>query len=289
MMRMFSIFVLVLFSSQAFADTNADSKAPTLVVCYAAGSVNRRQARRATQSMLEVMERLAKIDKGTYQSRFTSRTKECVELLNDKTTHFISPALGFFLKYQKSHHLVPVALPSIKGKSTDRWYVMVRKGSYKKIADLKGKVIGGPLVEDTEFLGRVVFQNKIDPGKFFVLKRSSRVLRALRKLVKGKLDAVIVNRQQYNALPSLPFGKDLEPVFTSGPMPVPSILAVGAHTNKKELRLFAKALSGFCADSKGKSFCDLFGIDAFVPAGDSVYDRVEKLWEDGAKKGIGGH
>jgi len=285
---MFSIFMLVLFSVPVFADANADSKAPTLVVCYTAGSVNHRQAKRATQSMLEVMERLAKIDKGTYHSRFTARTKECVDLLNDKTTHFISPTLGFFLQYRKSHHLIPIALPSIKGKSTDRWYVMVKKGTYKKIDELKGKVIGGPLTGDPKFLGRVVFQNKIDPGKFFVLKPSSRVLRALRKLDKGRLDAVILNRQQYNALPSLPFSKDMTPVFTSEPMPVPSILAIGARTNKKEISRFAKGLNGFCADSKGKIFCDLFGIDAFVPAGDSVYRKVEKLWDTGAKKGIGG-
>lgn len=290
MTRHIFILVLVLLSGQAFADTSAGSKkAPALVVCYTTGSVNSRQASRATKAMLEVLERLAGIPAGTYQSRFTSHTKECLDLLKDKTTRFISPTLGFFLRHREEYHLTPMVLPSIHGKSTDRWYVVVRKGSYKQLSDMKGKVVGGPLADDPEFLKRIVFQGKIDPANFFVLKRSFRVLRALRRLVKGKLDAVILNQQQYKALPALPFSKDLAVVFTSDPMPVPSILAVGPRANPKELKRFANALSGFCSDPKGKSFCALFGIDSFVPANNSVYRKVETLWQKGSKKGTGAH
>lgn len=282
--RILAILFVVLLGIPGFADPQATKDAPALVVCYTAGSVNRRQAKKATTSMLTVMERLAGIPIGTYQGKFTSKTQECLDLLKDKGTHFISPTLGFFLKYRKQYHLRPVAFPKVHGRTQDRWYIIVRKGAYTDIQSLKGKTIGGPLVEDAEFLRRIVFKNKIDPAKFFVLKHSSRALRALRRLARGKLDAVIVDQQQYDALPSLPFAKDFTVVFKSDPMPVPSILAVGKRTTKKDVRLFTKALSGFCKDPKGKPFCDLFGIDTFVPAKKDVYHQVEALWNAGNKK-----
>ena len=261
---------------------DADQK-PSLVVCYTTGSVNRRQAKKATNSMLGVLEGLAGWKQGSYQSEFTSKSKECLDLLKQKTTHFISPSLGFFLKHRKEYGLIPIARPRVQGRTTDRWYLIVRKGSFQKLDDLKGKTLGGPLVDDVEFLRRVVFKGRIDPASFFVLKRSSRVLRSLRKPAKGKLDAVLVNQQQYEALPSLPFAKDLVPVFKSDPMPIPSLLAVKSRTTARERKDLAKAFAAFCKTPKGKGFCQMFGIDTFEPVQEKEYRAVEKVWSDSVK------
>ena len=271
--------LLVMFFVTCAASVLAETPKPALVVCYTTGNADRRQAKRATKSMLEVMERLAGLPTDKYKAGFTSSPQKCLDSLKDKSTHFISPSLGFFLRYRREYHLKPMVWPRIKGKSTGRWYVVVRRGTYTDIRGLKGKTLGGVLTNDPEFLGRVVFKCRFDPRRFFVLKHSTRVLRDLRKLARGKLDAVILDDKQYNAMGSLPFGKDLTAVFTSDPLPVPSILAVGHRTNAREIGLFTKALSGFCRDSKGKVFCNMFGIDAFVPVDKGAYRGVERLWD----------
>ena len=256
------------------ADT--DDTTPTMVVCYTAGSVNKREAKKATQSMLDELAKLGGWKPGDYHSKFTAKPSKCLKLLNEKTTHFISPSLGFYLEHRKD--LVPVARPKLKGKNIDKWYLVVKKGKYTSLNDLKGKIIGGPLVDDVEFLKRIIFKGKIDPAKFFVLKRSSRVLRALRKTVRGKIDGVLLNQQQYDALPSLPFAKDLTAIFASDPIPVPSLLAVRSRTTEKERKRFARALFGFCQTPKGKGFCKMFGIETFEPVNEKAYKDVIKHW-----------
>ena len=274
----FLIVITILFAVQALA------KSPRLVVCYTTGSVSRRQAKEATKSMLEVLERLVGLPVNKYQSEFTTSPEKCLKFLKDKKTYFISADLGFFLTYRNKYHLKPMVWPKIKGKSTNKWYVIVRRGTYKDIKELKGKTLGGPLTNEPEFLRRVVFKCGINPEDFFVLKHSSHILHNLRRLAKGKLDAMILDNRQYDALSALPFAKDLVSIFTSDPMPVPSIFAVDKRATGKEFKQFTRALSGFCSDSKGKSFCSMFGIDAFVPVKKTAYRQVESLWGKCNKK-----
>jgi hypothetical protein len=43
----------------------------------------------------------------------------------------------------------------------------------------------------------------------------------------------------------------------------------------------AKALQGTCSDSEGKKLCDLFGIEAFVPANAGAIEPAITLWKQG--------
>jgi hypothetical protein len=36
-----------------------------------------------------------------------------------------------------------------------------------------------------------------------------------------------------------------------------------------------------CTDTDGKKLCDLFGIEAFVPANPAAIDSMIKLWQHG--------
>ena len=43
----------------------------------------------------------------------------------------------------------------------------------------------------------------------------------------------------------------------------------------------AKALQATCADSEGRKLCDLFGIEAFVPANNAAIEPAITLWKQG--------
>ncbi len=172
-----------------------------------------------------------------------------------------------------------MAQPNIDGKTTDTYRVLVLKNKYDSLKDLKGKTLGGTHLSEPKFLKRIIFKSQIDPESHFKLKPSGRALRALRQLAKGKLDAVIVNQQQYKSLGSLQFADQLEAVFTSDPIPLMGLVTNSKKTSKDERGRLTQALSAMCSHTKGKELCAVFGVEAFVPANPSAFKQATILWK----------
>ncbi|MGZ5001103.1 MAG: sterol transporter periplasmic substrate-binding protein BstB [Methylomonas sp.] len=260
----------------------AASAAPEMiVVCYPGGAVNVKDANGAMSAMLRVVERVGQWQANSFDSVFTTKTEECRKLIDEKKPKFAITSLGLYLELRSQHNLVPVVQPKIKGRSSERFRVLVQKDKYKSLEDLKGKTLGGTVLEEPAFVGRIVFAGKYDPASFFVLKPANQAIRALRALDKGELDAVILNEQQFGALPSLQLTTPLEAVFTSDEIPMMGVVANGDITTPEERTRFANALTGMCMDTEGRKLCDLFGVEAFVAADASVFEPMIKLWTDG--------
>ncbi len=156
---------------------------------------------------------------------------------------------------------------------------MVQKGKFKSLDELKGKTLGGTVLEEPDFIGKIVFAGKYEPASYFVLKPSNQAIRALRALDKGELDAVIFNEQQYAGLASLQAWKPRsKPVFTSEEIPLMGVVADSANTTPEERARFGKALAGMCSDTEGKKLCELFGVESFTTVDASVFEPMAKLW-----------
>lgn len=258
-----------------------------VLICYPGGSVQSQDAEAATESMLRVVEEAGNWTSGSMTGIFTSTVKECGMCLDEQKPPFAITTLGTFLAYREKLGLIPLAQPVIDGSSVERYRIMVRKGTFASVRELKGKTVGGALVEEPEFLKRVVLQGTVDPKSFFVLKSSQRVLHCLRTLVKGELDGVIVNSQQYRALGSLPFAGELDVVFTSEEIPLVGIVANEKKTSADERSRFTHALSRICSHQEGKNLCELFGVENFVPADLQAFQKVIDLWQSADVKAAG--
>jgi hypothetical protein len=259
----------------------APSAPMTVLICYAGGTVQSQDAETATASMLRVVEESGGWGVGAMTGLFISEVKECGMRLDEQKPPFAITTLGTFLAYREKLGLIPLAQPVIDGSSTERYCIMVRKGTYTSLEALKGKTVGGALVDETEFLKRVVLRGTVDPESFFTLKRSQRVLHCLRSLAKGELDAVIINSQQYRALGSLPFAAELEAVFTSEEIPLAGIVANEKLTTADECSRFTRALSRVCSHQEGKKLCELFGVQNFIPVDSKAFQKVINLWQSG--------
>lgn len=257
--------------------------AQTILVCYPGGPVDAAEAGNALSSMLRVVERVGQWKSGTFESAFTSRADECRKLLAERKPAFAITSLGLYLELASRHHLVPVVQPRIKGQTAERYRIMIKKGAFADLAALQGKTLGGSVLEETEYLRRIVFAGRIDPSRHFSLKPSRQALRSLRALAKGELDAVLVNQQQYDALGGLPFAKDLEAVFTSEAVPLMGLVADEKATSAGERERLTRALQGMCQDSEGKKLCELFGVESFEPVKPGTFDTARTLWEAGSK------
>lgn len=252
-----------------------------IVVCYPGGPVDEDDANGAMASMLRVVERVGGWPADSFSSLFTAKAAECRKLLAEKNPRFAITSLGLFLEQRAAHNLIPVVQPRIKGASTERYRVVVQKGRYQTLEELRGKTLGGTVLEEPEFIGKIVFAGQFDPAEFFALKPSRQAIRALRAMDGGELDAVILNGQQGAGLASLPLKNPVEAVFTSEEIPLAGVAADGKATTTEERGRFGKALEGMCADAEGKKLCDLFGVEAFVPADPAAFEPMIQLWEKG--------
>ena len=261
--------------------TSAATTPESIVVCYPGGTVNNKDANGAMNSMLRVVERVGQWPENSFDSQFTTKTDECRKLISEKKPRFAFTSLGLYLELRGQHQLVPIVQPKIKGLSSERYRIMVQKGKYNSLDDLKGKTLGGTPLEEPSFIGKIVFAGKYDPTTFFVLKSSNQAIRALRSLDKGELDAVILNDQQFGGLTSLQLSNPLEAVFTSEEIPLIGMVADKASTTEEERTRFTNALKEMCTDTEGKKLCELFGIESFSAADEPVFEPMIKLWANG--------
>lgn len=263
----------------AFA-ASAAPEAETILVCYPGGSVNTKDANGAMGSMLRVVERVGQWRENSFNSLFTAKTDECRKLMAEKNPKFAITSLGLYLELRAAHNLLPIVQPKLKGRTSEHYRVVVRKDKYKNLDELKGKSLGGTVLEEPVFVGKIVFAGKFDPAGFFALKPSNQAIRALRALDRGELDAVILNEQQFGGLASLQMATPLEAVFTSEEIPLMGVAANSAITTEEEREHFGRALEEMCSDAEGKKLCELFGVEAFVTADMAVFEPMLKLWAE---------
>ena len=274
-------FLIILASLLTPIITNAANTPEPIVVCYPGGAVSIKDANGAMNSMLRVVERVGHWPENSFESQFTTKTDECRKLISEKKPRFAFTSLGLYLELRGQHHLLPIVQPKIKGLSSERYRIMVQKGKYTSLDDLKGKTLGGTPLEEPSFVGKIVFAGKYDPSTFFVLKPSNQAIRALRSLDKGELDAVILNEQQFGGLTSLQLSNPLEAIFTSEEIPLIGMVADNANTTEEERTRFTNALKAMCTDNEGKKLCELFGIESFSAADVSIFEPMIKLWANG--------
>ena len=256
--------------------------APTpIVVCYPGGPVSEAEANTAMAAMLRVVERVGEWPANSFSSFFTAKVEECRNLLKRQNPTFAITSLGVFLEQRDALHLVPLAQPRMKGATSERFRMVAQKGKFSSLDSLKGKSVGGTVFEEPEFIRKIVFSDKYDPQTFFALKPSRQAIRALRSLDKGELDAVLLSGQQYAALDSLQLKTPLATVFTSADIPLMGMVGNNQISTAEERGRMAKALQGTCSDSEGKKLCDLFGIEAFVPANAVAIEPAITLWKQG--------
>lgn len=259
----------------------AGSDPVEVLVCYPDGPVKAERAEPAMSEMLTALEGLGGWPAGTFKSRFLTDIEECRAVVAKERPTYLIPSLGLYLEYRVRNELRPVARPRVDGSTDDVYRVLVATGKAKSVADLQGKTVGGPLLAEPVFLRRVVFREALDPTKDFELRPSPRVLRSLRQVADGQLDAVVVNGQHFKGLASLPFKDALAPVFESAPLPLVGIVGDASRASDAERAKMAKALAALCASEQGAELCKLFGVEAFEPVEEKAYAGVIALWEGG--------
>ena len=137
--------------------------------------------------------------------------------------------LPFYLRHREELDLKPLLAGVAAGEGDGSWSLVAATGRLTGPGDLGGWTVAGlPAYYPTLVHGSVLSGwGKLPPSVEVMF--TARVLSALRKASRGEPVAVLLDRAQVEALPSLPYGESLEVVHVSGPMPTSLLCAVGGR------------------------------------------------------------
>ncbi|MCA9669126.1 MAG: PhnD/SsuA/transferrin family substrate-binding protein [Myxococcales bacterium] len=245
-----------------------------MLICFVGGPGNHQQAQPVVDQFLRHVERSAGWADKSSSGAFFSRRSRCVTFFEQKKPAVVVLDLASYLALRTRWKLSPLAQMGRSDKK--RYFVLVRDGSVKKLADLKGKKVVST-IRDTKFLSKIVFGGKLDAAKHFTLSFTRRPLKGVRKVARKQADATIVDEQVMAHLGSLKLGVKLVPLHRSAKLPGLT-MTVRAGTPKKVPAQLRKALPKLCKGA-GSKLCKTFSISAFLPAKRALYKRLERKYK----------
>ncbi|MDP8223397.1 MAG: PhnD/SsuA/transferrin family substrate-binding protein [Candidatus Lernaella stagnicola] len=210
---------------------------------------------------------------GSADARYFNTTDDGYRYVKSQRPGFVFTTPGFYLAYRDELKLQPLTRAVLREGDTIQYFVVAKKGGASSLADLKGKTLAGAHLAEPAFVERIVLGGQLKLGDDVQAKVTSGFA-ALKNLHAGTVDAVLLDSKEKQALAALPFAGDLVVIFTSATIPNTGIMAVGGNVSAAEAAALRKAAADFCGSAAGKAVCDTFGIERFVPADASVYQRL---------------
>src|SRR3990172_3002894 len=205
------------------------------------------------------------LKKDTLQGKYFNNISDAKAYIQQHQNSYIMGSLGFFLANRKGMNLVPLAVVNLHGNDEERYYLVAEKSKYKSLSELKGKVLSGNILyEDKKFINRMIFNDTLDVSHYFKLKPTSRPLSAIRKLIRGDFDAVLLNSMQYNNLKKLSDFNKIQIIHESPKMPALGLMMINTAKDNSIKSRIVNAVTTMCSHNDTKEACMNFGIQGFA-------------------------
>lgn len=264
----------LIFSSCAVAQEEAVGEELMIAVISPGGPSPKKVEKYIGQFIGTIADRIG-IGEKSVTARYFTKQKPALDFLDKNRGSFIIGSLGFYLSRRESLNLLPLARVELIAGRASRYYLVVKKGTFGTLDELKEKTISGsPLYEDPRFLSRIVFNNRVDVDSDFILKPTARPLSAIRKLLRGEVDGVLLDQVQYRSLKSLPFSDEIAVVYTSPVLPEVGLMMVDTAATRILKERLLKALITMGESEDGADAFKAFGLVGFKPIEPNALNEV---------------
>src|SRR5271157_2060944 len=188
----------------------------SFAVIFLGGPDTGAEGEKIISQFMDSLTKLSGLKKDSLQGKYFNTVDSAKTYIQQNKNSYIMGSIAFYLANRKNMDLAPLAVVKIQGESKEQYYLVANKEKYKSLTELKGKVLSGNILyEDKKFINRLIFNNTIDVSEYFKLKPSNRPLSAVKKLMRGEYDAVLLNHLQYNNLRSLAEFKKIQIIHKS--------------------------------------------------------------------------
>lgn len=240
-------------------------------IVFAGGPDPQGEGKNILNQFLDNLSRMTGISASRLTGQYFNRLSTAKRYISRNRNCFIMGSIGFYAENKNRFGLVPLTKVSMQGSDREQYFLLVKKGRYKNLKQMRGKKISGNvLYENKRFLSRIIFANKVNVASFFKLKPTQRPLTAVRRLTRNRIDGVLLNRMQYNSLKKLSLFQRVSVVYTSPSLPALGLMMVNTPVNAAVKNKIVSAITGMCSLQDGKKVCSNFGIQGFksVSAGE---------------------
>jgi len=230
---------------------------------------------------VDVLAKAAKLPAGRLKGTYLTSEAEALRTFEAAPDAFLMGSLSFYLAHRGELKLMPLAKTIFPEDTHEQYHLLVKKGAFASLDGLKGKTLSGStLYAGPTFLSRIVFTNAVDAAKHFTLKPTSRPLSAVRNVLRGRLDAVLLNQVQYRSLQRLSQFGELQVLHTSPRLP-PLAFTMTDTPRTRELRgPMLKAVTGLADDEAGKTALANFAIKGFAPISSNELSEVTRTYDN---------
>jgi hypothetical protein len=206
------------------------------------------------------------------KGKFFRSYGEAEKFIKHKKNVFIMSSVDYYTAYYKRLTLTPVA--DMNQPGGNRYYVLVKKGRYSSLEALKGKKLtGSVLYGNKRFLKKVVFNGK-NISRYFNLKPTRRIYSAVKKVVRGKVDAVILNQRDYNKFKKKSFFSKLKVVYSSRPISNLGVMMVNTPANRRVKPSLLRAIMSISSSKDAAAILRSNGIKGFQPVNRKMLDET---------------
>jgi hypothetical protein len=187
--------------------------------------------------------------------------------------------LPFFLLHQAALELTPRLAVEQKGLgATQAWALVAKKGAVKAPSDLEGASLFSTAGYAPDFVTRTALAGYALPASVKVTT-GGQVLSALRKAATGSgKQAVLVDAEQAASLASLPFGADLEVVFTGPKLPVALVATVGARLSAADWKALATSFPKLATTPRGAAALEGVRLTGFSALDEAALTAARKAY-----------
>lgn len=256
--------------------------APVLVACAPGYPGTTAEAQPNMDALAAAMSEAAGWPKGELSAVYFETEKAGLERLEKPGAALAMVPLPFFLEHGQALKLTPRLAPVQKGgEASEVWSLVAKKGRVTGPASLEG----WQLVSLAGFSPRFVRAalsgwGKLPAGVQVVM--SGQVLSGLRKAVAGENVALLLDRAQAAALPTLPFAGELEVVARSPAWPGSLLCTVDKRLPAARWSALGAALPGLAKRPEGAAALEGVRLAGFAPVDEAGLGAARRAFAQAA-------
>ena len=204
---------------------------------------------------------------------YYNRTDDALAAVAKERPQWAIVSLGIFIEHGVDLAMTPIASTLPTGAEQERFYLLVAKEHGDDWRKLQGRVEGTMLFQDRA-VARLLFDEP--SGQLpFVLQGTFNPLRAVRKVARGQLAGVILDRLQFQAMQALPLMDQLKSIHCSAELPTAAVVWFG-EPDQRAQRL-AEVLQAMASDPDAGELLTLLQSAGFAPPDPRLADYRDLL------------
>jgi hypothetical protein len=273
---------VALFAAGSLASAGAFVPAArvTLVVCAPGYPGSTAEAQPAMDALATAVGAAAGWKPGELRAAYYETEKAGLERLASPDAALALVPLPFWLQHRSRLKLDP-QLQAVEqdGEAAESWSLVAGAGAVTGPGSLAGFELISLAGYSPRFVRGPALGNwgELPPGVGITF--SSAVLTGLRRASAGNKVALLLDRAQADALPTLPFSGKLQVVTRSAPLPVSVLCVVGGRLSPARLKTLEKGFITVGATPAGAQVLTGVRLSRFVPADHAALARARDAFD----------